>query len=88
MITATGLTKRYRRVAAVDGVTFTCEPGTITGFLGRNGAGKPNIGNRHFFTHQQARRMAMGVETRARPRPGRAAAELAQQSGCRRAVSG
>jgi ABC-2 type transport system ATP-binding protein len=40
MITATGLTKRYRRVAAVDGVTFTCEPGTITGFLGRNGAGK------------------------------------------------
>ena len=40
MITATSLTKRYRRVAAVDGVTFTCEPGTITGFLGRNGAGK------------------------------------------------
>jgi ABC-2 type transport system ATP-binding protein len=40
MITATSLTKRYRRVAAVDGVTFSCEPGTITGFLGRNGAGK------------------------------------------------
>jgi ABC-2 type transport system ATP-binding protein len=40
MITATSLTKRYRRVAAVDGVTFACEPGTITGFLGRNGAGK------------------------------------------------
>jgi ABC-2 type transport system ATP-binding protein len=40
MITATSLSKRYRRVAAVDGVTFTCEPGTITGFLGRNGAGK------------------------------------------------
>lgn len=40
MITATSLTKRYRRIAAVDGVTFTCEPGTITGFLGRNGAGK------------------------------------------------
>jgi ABC-2 type transport system ATP-binding protein len=40
MITATSLTKRYRRVAAVDGVTFTCEAGTITGFLGRNGAGK------------------------------------------------
>jgi ABC-2 type transport system ATP-binding protein len=40
MITATSLTKRYGRVAAVDGVTFTCEPGTITGFLGRNGAGK------------------------------------------------
>jgi ABC-2 type transport system ATP-binding protein len=40
MITATSLTKRYRRVAAVDGVTFACESGTITGFLGRNGAGK------------------------------------------------
>jgi ABC-2 type transport system ATP-binding protein len=40
MITATSLSKRYRRVAAVDGVTFACEPGTITGFLGRNGAGK------------------------------------------------
>ena len=40
MIKATALTKRYGRVAAVDGVTFTCEPGTITGFLGRNGAGK------------------------------------------------
>jgi ABC-2 type transport system ATP-binding protein len=40
MITATSLTKRYRRVAAVDNVTFSCEPGTITGFLGRNGAGK------------------------------------------------
>jgi ABC-2 type transport system ATP-binding protein len=40
MITANSLTKRYGRVAAVDGVTFSCEPGTITGFLGRNGAGK------------------------------------------------
>jgi ABC-2 type transport system ATP-binding protein len=40
MITITSLTKRYRRVAAVDDVTFTCQPGTITGFLGRNGAGK------------------------------------------------
>jgi ABC-2 type transport system ATP-binding protein len=40
MITATSLTKRYGRVPAVDGATFSCEPGTITGFLGRNGAGK------------------------------------------------
>ena len=40
MITATGLTKRYGRVTAVSDVTFSCEPGTITGFLGRNGAGK------------------------------------------------
>ena len=40
MITATSLTKRYGRVTAVSDVTFTCEPGTVTGFLGRNGAGK------------------------------------------------
>ena len=40
MITATSLTKRYGRVTAVGDVTFTCEPGTVTGFLGRNGAGK------------------------------------------------
>ena len=40
MITATCLSKRYGRVAAVDRVTLACEPGTITGFLGRNGAGK------------------------------------------------
>ena len=40
MITATSLTKRYGRVTAADGVTFTCAPGTITGFLGGNGAGK------------------------------------------------
>jgi ABC-2 type transport system ATP-binding protein len=40
MISVTSLTKHYGRVPAVDGVTFTCEPGTVTGFLGRNGAGK------------------------------------------------
>jgi len=40
MIKITGLTKRYGRIAAVDGVTFACMPGTVTGFLGPNGAGK------------------------------------------------
>jgi ABC-2 type transport system ATP-binding protein len=35
-----GLTKRYRSVTAVDGVSFTAEPGRVTGFLGPNGAGK------------------------------------------------
>jgi ABC-2 type transport system ATP-binding protein len=39
-ITVTGLTKRYGPVAAVDGLTFTVEPGQVTGFLGPNGAGK------------------------------------------------
>jgi ABC-2 type transport system ATP-binding protein len=40
MITATNLTKKYGPVTAVDGVSFGCEPGTITGFLGPDGAGK------------------------------------------------
>jgi ABC-2 type transport system ATP-binding protein len=40
MITVTNLTKKYGAVTAVDGVSFGCEPGTITGFLGPNGAGK------------------------------------------------
>mgnify|MGYP001029998920 FL=1 len=40
MITATGLTKRYGTHAAVDDLSFTVEPGRVTGFVGPNGAGK------------------------------------------------
>src|SRR6218665_3623197 len=40
MIEAQGLTKRYGPKTAVDGITFTVEPGRVTGFLGPNGAGK------------------------------------------------
>ncbi|GGV08275.1 ABC transporter ATP-binding protein [Actinomadura cremea] len=39
-VEATGLTKRFGGHTAVDGVTFTVDPGRITGFLGPNGAGK------------------------------------------------
>jgi ABC-2 type transport system ATP-binding protein len=39
-ITVAGLTKRYGPVSAVDGLTFSVEPGQVTGFLGPNGAGK------------------------------------------------
>ena len=39
-ITVSGLTKRFGRVTAVDGLTFTAAPGAVTGFLGPNGAGK------------------------------------------------
>jgi ABC-2 type transport system ATP-binding protein len=35
-----GLTKRYGRTLAVDGLTFEVRPGHVTGFLGPNGAGK------------------------------------------------
>jgi ABC-2 type transport system ATP-binding protein len=40
MIEARGLTKRYGGTVAVDNLSFTVEPGRITGFLGPNGAGK------------------------------------------------
>ncbi len=40
MIEVDNLSKRYGSQLAVDGVSFRCEPGTITGFLGPNGAGK------------------------------------------------
>ena len=40
MIKATALSKRYGNTTAVDGVTFTVQPGMVTGFLGPNGAGK------------------------------------------------
>lgn len=40
MITTTALTKRYATLPVVRNVSLHCEPGTITGFLGANGAGK------------------------------------------------
>jgi len=35
-----GLTKRYGRTLAVDGLSFTAPAGVVTGFVGPNGAGK------------------------------------------------
>ncbi|KAA2251444.1 ATP-binding cassette domain-containing protein [Solihabitans fulvus] len=40
MIEAVGLTKRYGQTVAVDNLSFTVQPGRVTGFLGPNGAGK------------------------------------------------
>ncbi|MCU1684590.1 MAG: multidrug transporter ATPase [Amycolatopsis sp.] len=40
MIEAEGLTKRYGDTLAVNNLTFTVNPGRVTGFLGPNGAGK------------------------------------------------
>ena len=40
MIEARGLTKDYGEKRAVDGLTFTVQPGVVTGFLGPNGSGK------------------------------------------------
>jgi ABC-2 type transport system ATP-binding protein len=39
-IVAADLTKVFGQVKAVDGLSFSVEPGSVTGFLGPNGAGK------------------------------------------------
>ncbi|HKI92621.1 MAG TPA: ATP-binding cassette domain-containing protein, partial [Gaiellaceae bacterium] len=40
MIEVENLTKDYGSKRAVDGLSFTVEPGVVTGFLGPNGSGK------------------------------------------------
>ncbi|HEY1826798.1 MAG TPA: ATP-binding cassette domain-containing protein, partial [Acidimicrobiales bacterium] len=35
-----GLTKHFGTVAAVNDLSFTVQPGCVTGFLGPNGSGK------------------------------------------------
>ena len=40
MIEARGLAKRYGSTLAVNDLSFTVQPGVVTGFLGPNGAGK------------------------------------------------
>src|ERR1700723_2624460 len=39
-IEVSGLRKRFGPTLALDGMTFTVEPGQVTGFVGPNGAGK------------------------------------------------
>ena len=40
VIEVEGLTKAYKQVTAVDRISFSISPGSITGLLGGNGAGK------------------------------------------------
>ncbi len=40
MITVDAVTRTYGDFTAVEGVSFTAQPGRVTGFLGPNGAGK------------------------------------------------
>ena len=68
IITVRDLVKRYRGVAAVDGVSFDVPASTTFGLLGPNGAGKttiikmltglakPTSGTVHMFGHDMARR--------------------------------
>ena len=40
MLEINGVSKRFGRVTALDGVTFAVQPGEVFGFVGSNGAGK------------------------------------------------
>jgi ABC-2 type transport system ATP-binding protein len=82
MIEVNGLTKRYGDVLAVDDLSFTVEPGRVTGFLGPNGAGKsttmraivgldrPTKGsvtiNGHTYSHDRAPLTHVGALLEAR----------------------
>lgn len=43
MIEVEQLTKRFRKITAVNGVTFACHDGEVFGLLGPNGAGKTTL---------------------------------------------
>ena len=43
IIEASGLTKTFGKVSAVDNATFSIQENTICGLLGRNGAGKTTL---------------------------------------------
>src|SRR5215831_282955 len=89
-ITVSGLTKRFGRVTAVDGLTFTAAPGAVTGFLGPNGAGKtttlrmlaglviPDAGTATIGGHRYA----------ALPAPGREAGVVLEAAGFHPARTG
>jgi ABC-2 type transport system ATP-binding protein len=73
VIDVNDLSKRYGSQLSVDGVSFHCEPGTVTGFLGPNGAGKSTT-LRMTCGLSSERRHDDGLDTgfRRLPNPGRA----------------
>ena len=83
MIVARGLTKAFGPKIAVDGLSFTVEPGRVTGFLGPNGAGKsttmrmvlgldrPTAGSVTVNGHSYAARRRRCVRWARCSRPGR-----------------
>ena len=60
MIEAQALTKVYGDKKAVSELSFTVEPGRVTGFLGPNGAGKSTTMKRPGFSAAPMRVAALG----------------------------
>jgi ABC-2 type transport system ATP-binding protein len=75
MIAVRGLTKRYGHVPAVQDLSFDVHPGTVVGFLGRNGAGKSTTLRilAGLATPTSGTATIAGVPYRSLPRPMQAA---------------
>lgn len=69
MIKIDNLTKRFGQFTAVDGLSFTVQPGEVLGFLGPNGAGKSTTMKMitGFLTPSSGQVSIMGVDIAAEP---------------------
>jgi lipooligosaccharide transport system ATP-binding protein len=81
VIEAVGLTKRYGRLTAVDGVGFAIQAGECFGFLGPNGAGKTStVKMIHCSSPVTSGDLRVfGMDVRARPRIIKARIGVCQQ---------
>ena len=70
MIQARGLTKRYGKVVALDGVDLDVHAGTVLGLLGPNGAGKTTIVRilATLLEADEGSATVAGIDVRADPR--------------------
>ena len=85
MLEVADLARRYGDVVALDGLSFTVEPGQLFGFVGPNGAGKTTtmriiLG----VLEPDARRGALARRRRSTSRRGRASATCRRSAGCTR----
>ncbi len=69
-VEASTLCKSYGKIAAVDGITFTVQPGECFGFLGPNGAGKTTTMKMIYcvFPPTSGKLQVFGIDVRQRPR--------------------
>jgi ABC-type uncharacterized transport system ATPase subunit len=65
-IEVTGLRKRYGPALALDGMSFTVQPGQVTGFVGPNGAGKSVTGLRLSFALSSCQVGGRSIKQRTR----------------------
>ena len=64
-----GLTKRYGRTAALNGVDFAVTPGKLVGLLGPNGSGKTTLMKISAGLLQRSEERRVGKECRSRWSP-------------------